>query len=227
MSGSQLSRLSGLALVVGAVTFIVHLVARSVITAGVDPVTLYQEAFWVPINALGVMGAALVLLGLPMMYARMAGPSGVRGLVGVVLITFARVFLGVFLSLISLLVAPWLADKAPTLVATSAPLPTGFIVAFVAGVGAELVGTVLLAMPLIQGRVRPRWVGFALPTSALLTVVGDIIAPTGPAPSLVVNLLSNLGPVLLVIALGGLGSRMWLEHAPANQAQPRVYPSTG
>ncbi|MHB8619727.1 MAG: hypothetical protein ACYDAG_09175, partial [Chloroflexota bacterium] len=227
MTSSQLFRISGLALLVGAVAFIVHIVARSAITAGPDPATFAKEGLWVPINALGVMGAALVLLGLPAMYARMAAPTGLLGLVGVVLIALAWMLFGVFLSLYGVLVAPWLADKAPSLVAASAPIPTGFIIAFIAGLVTEFVGTVLLAIPFIRGRVQPRWVGYVLPASPLLAVVGALIAPNGPATNVAINLLSNLGPVLLMLALGDLGSRMWSEHAPARQAELRVHPSPG
>jgi hypothetical protein len=174
-----------------------------------------KEGLWVPINAFGVIGAALVLLGLPAMYARMAGPAGLLGLVGVVLIALAWLFFGVFLSLYSVLVAPWLAEKAPSLVSAAAPLPAGIIIAFIIGLVAEVVGSVLLAIPFIRGRVQPRWVGYMLPAAALLRVVGNFIAPSGPATNLAINLLSNLGPMLLLVALEYLGWRMWLEHAPA------------
>jgi hypothetical protein len=111
-----------------------------------------------------------------------------------------------------------LADQAPSLVAAAAPVPTGFIIAFIAGLVAELIGTVLLAIPFIQGRVQPRWVGYMLPTSALLAVIGNFIAPTGPATNVVINLLSNLGPGLFLVALGYLGSRMWWEYSQASRA---------
>ncbi len=126
--------------------------------------------------------------------------------------------LGLFLSLYSVLVAPWLADKAPALVAASAPIPAGIIIAFIVGLVAEFVGSVLLAIPFIRGRVQPRWVGYVLPAAALLRVVGNFIAPSGPASNLAINLLSNLGPILLLVALGYLGFRMWSEHAPASRA---------
>jgi hypothetical protein len=136
-------------------------------------------------------------------------------------------FLGLFLSLYGALVAPWLADQAPSLVAASAPLPAGVVVAFGAGLLAELVGTVLLAIPFVRGRVRPRWVGYLLPAAALLTVAGVVVAPSGPAADLAVNLLSNLGPVLLMVALGALGARMWSER-PAPEAAPlRAHPAPG
>ena len=215
MTNSQLLRISGLALLIGAVAFIVHIVLRSVITAtaGGDTATFAKEGLWVPINLLGVIGAVLVLLGLPAMYARMASATGLAGLVGVVLIALAWMFFGVFLSLFSVLVAPWLANQAPSLVTASAPLPAGFIIAFIAGLVAELVGSVLLAILFIQGRVQPRWVGYVLLASAVFAVIGDVIAANGPATNVAINLLSNLGLMLLLIALGYLGARMRIERS--------------
>lgn len=209
LTTARLFRVSGLGLLIGAVAFIVHIVARSMITAGPDPAVFAKGSLWVPVSALGVMGAVLVLLGLPAMYARMAGPTGWLGLAGLVLIALSWMFFGLFLSLYGLLVAPWLADQAPSLVAASAPVPAGILIAFIAGLIAELAGTVLLAIPFMRGRVRPRWVGFLLPASAILTVAGNFVAPNGPAANVAVNLLSNIGPVLLMVAFGVLGFRMW------------------
>ncbi len=154
MTISQFYRISGLGILIGAVAFVVHVVLRSLITAGLDPSIFAKQDLWVPINALGVVGAVLVLLGLPAMYARVAGPTGLVGLVGVVLIAVAWMFFGMFLSLYGVLVLPWLADKAPSLVAASAPLPVAFVIAFIVGLAAWFVGTVLLAIPFIRGRVQ-------------------------------------------------------------------------
>lgn len=212
VTGSQLFRIGGLGLSVGAVAFVVHVVLRSVITASVDPALSAKGGFWITVNALGAAGAALVFLGLPAVYARMAGRAGLPGLVGVALIAVAWMFFGVFLSLYGALVLPWLANEAPSLAAASAPTPVGVVVAFAVGLLAWLVGAALLAIPFVGGRVQPRWVGYLMPVSALWVVVGTfVIAPGGPASNLVVNLLSNLGPVLLLIGLGYLGCRTWAE----------------
>src|SRR5262245_51277910 len=74
MTSSHLIRISGLAFFAGAVAFIAHLVLRSVITAsaGGDAAMFAKAGLWVPINALGVLGPALVLLGLPGLYVRLA-----------------------------------------------------------------------------------------------------------------------------------------------------------
>src|ERR671917_1630457 len=158
MTGSQLFRIGGLGLFVGAVAFVLHVVLRSVISAGVDPALSAKGELWVPVNALGALGAALVLLGLPAVYARMSGGGGLPGLIGFALIEVSWTFFGLFLSLYGALVPPWLAEEAPRLVAASAPTPLGFVVAFALGMLAWLVGAVLLAVPLVRGPARARWV---------------------------------------------------------------------
>lgn len=214
MTGPQIFRISGRALLAGAIAFIVHVVLRSVITAGPDPAAFAKAGLWVPVNVLGVIGAFLVILGVPAVYARMAASNGVSVLLGIALVAAAWMFFGVFLSLYGLLVLPWLADKAPTLVAPSTPPPPAFIIGFVIGLLAWLVGTVLLAIPFIRKREQPSWVGYVLAASGLWVVIGNLfIAPSGPASNLAVNLLSNMGPVLLLVGLGYLGYRLSSDHA--------------
>ena len=134
---------------------------------------------------------------------------------GFALIEVSWTFFGLFLSLYGALVLPWLADQAPRLVAGSSPTPSGVLVAFALGLLAWLSGAVLLAVPLVRGPAPARWVGYVLPASALWASVGAfVVAPSGPASNLAVNLLSNLGPVLLLIGLGYLGVRAWAERAP-------------
>src|SRR5215218_204479 len=92
VTGMRVSRIGGLLVFVGAVAFVLHVVLRSVLTAGVDPAVSAQAGLWVPLNALGALGAALVLLGLPAVYARMAGQGGMPGLVGFALIEVSWIF---------------------------------------------------------------------------------------------------------------------------------------
>ena len=92
VTGIRLSGIGGLLVFVGAVAFVLHVVLRSVLTAGVDPAVSAQAGLWVPLNALGALGAALVLLGLPALYAPMAVWGGLPGLVGFALIEAAWMF---------------------------------------------------------------------------------------------------------------------------------------
>ena len=212
MTSFRLLRISGFSLVAGAVTFVLHVVLRSVITAGPNPAAFAKHGAWVPVQVLGVVGAVLVLLGLPGMYARMAAPFGLPGLIGIVLLAAAWMFVALFLSLYSALVLPWLAERAPALIVASAPLPAAFVIAFGIGLIAWCAGAVLLALPFIRKRAQPTWVGYALVASAVWMIIGNLlIAPSGPASNLAVNLLSNLGPVLLLAGVARLGYRMWSE----------------
>jgi hypothetical protein len=213
MTHSQLYRASGIALLVGAVAFVFHLTMRSLLTAGVVPTSFAAHGLWVPINSLGLAGAVLVLLALPGLYTRTASVTGRLGLLGVVLIAVAWLFFGVFLSLYAVLLLPWLATRAPALVAPSEPLPLAFTLAFAVGLLSWVAGAFLLAIPFLRGRIQPRWVGYGLIASALWMVIGNLLlSPDGPAADPVINLLSNLGPVLLLVALGPLGIRMWADN---------------
>jgi hypothetical protein len=226
MTNAQLLRASGLALLAGAIGFIIHIVARSAITAGAGGITTIfaKDDLWGPVNALGVIGAVLVLVGMPAMYARMADSSGLLGIIGVLLIALGWMFFGLFLSFYSMVVLPWLASNAPLLVDGLNRHPP-MVVAYLAAVLAEVVGIVLFAIPFVRGRVYPRWVGYVLFASALMMIGGMFVAPSGPATNVAINLVSNLGPVLLMIALGALGSRMWAEHVSTDPAQLKLRPS--
>src|SRR5262245_36713401 len=98
MTSARIFRISGLVLLAGALAFGMHVVLRSVLTAGPDASVFARHPLWPPLNALGVTGAILVLLGLPAVGAWISG-VGPSGLVGVALLAVAWMFFGLFLSL--------------------------------------------------------------------------------------------------------------------------------
>ncbi|MGE3273387.1 MAG: hypothetical protein AB7P40_31930 [Chloroflexota bacterium] len=224
MTNAKLFRASGLAVLIGAVAFIAHIVARSAITAntGGETIAFASHSLWVPINALGVFGGVLVLAGMPALYARMADASGLTGLIGISLLALGWLFFGVFLSFYSMVVVPWLAENAPQLVDMLNQYPP-MLIAFGIALLAEVVGSVLLAVPFLRGAARPAWVGYVLIAAAVMTIGGIFVAPAGPETNLAVNLFSNLGPVLLMLALGALGFRMWEAHGAAAPRRAPVH----
>jgi hypothetical protein len=206
-------RVSGLVLVIGAVSFVVYVVIRSLLTSGVDPTVSASHALWIPVNGLGFLGAMMVFIGLPAIYARVFAATGLASLIGVVLTAVAWAFFGVFLTLYAALLLPWLAEEAPHLVAVGAPLPAALMIAIATSLAAWLVGGVLLALPFIRGRLKPTWIGYVFLAAALWMLVGNlVIAPAGPSANVAANLVSNLGPVLLLIALTNLGCRLWMQR---------------
>src|SRR5215212_1383971 len=60
VTGTRLSRIGGLLVFVGAVVFVLHVVLRSVLTAGVDPLVWAQAGLWVPLNALGALALVAI-----------------------------------------------------------------------------------------------------------------------------------------------------------------------
>jgi hypothetical protein len=218
MTSDRLLRMSGFGLLVGACAFVGHIILRSVITAGSDPTVFVLDRLWAPVNVLGVAGAVLVLMGLPAVCIRIANPVGLPGVLGLALLAVAWMFFGLFLSLYSLLLLPWLAEKVPSLVTASAPPPAALLGAFIGGLLAWFAGALLLGIPFMRSRAQPSWVGYVLAASAVWVPIGNLIlAPSGPASNLTVNLLSNMGPVLLLIGLGYLGYRTWSEDVRTMQ----------
>ena len=115
MTTVQLYRLSGLALLVGAVLATI----QSVLSGVLFPDTNNAAAATNPLNILlgvvGLVGAILVLLGLPGMYTRSAREGGSLWLIGVVLIAITAMLFGIFFGLMGVLVFPVLATRAPDL----------------------------------------------------------------------------------------------------------------
>ncbi len=218
MNGSRLLRAGGFALVAGSAAFVAHVILRSVVTAGADPLAVARASFWAPLNGLGLAGALLVLLGLPAIVPRLSIAGGRAGTIGLALLAVSWTFFGLFLSLYSLLVLPWLAEQAPWLMGAGASLPFAFVVTFAVGMLSWIAGAVLFATPFIRHRAGPAWVGYVLLASSVALVVGNfVLAPSGPVANLPLNLLSNSAPVLLLAAVGYLGFRL-CAGAPMAQA---------
>jgi hypothetical protein len=219
MNAQSFFRLSGLALVVGSV---VSFAFRLVSAFFYGNTTTYANQ---PLNIITdyVLAAAtiLLLLGLPGVYASRAQGFGVVGLVGMALVFTAGIMFGVFGNLEGAMVDPWLATQAPSLANGFGPPP------FFAYYNVEevllVVGSVLLAIPLLRGRVLPRWPGFAILLSVVVGVVSFFLfADASTLPS---SLGAKVPSLLLLVALAGLGYQSWSKATPeplARTAQPSV-----
>jgi hypothetical protein len=68
-----------------------------------------------------------------------------------------------------------------------------------------IVGAVLVAIPLLRRRTQPVGSGFALLASGILAAIGNLVlAPSGPSSNLALNLLSNIGPIPMLVAFSYL-----------------------
>jgi hypothetical protein len=209
MNAQSFYRLSGLALVGGCVLSFVFRLVSAFFFYG-DTTTYANQ----PINVIADFALAtatiLLILGLPGVYASRAGGFGVVGLVGMALIFTAGIMLGVFGNLVGAMVDPWLATQAPDL--ANGFGPPAFFAFFNVEELILVVGSVLLAIPLLRGQISPRWPGVALLLSVVVGSVGFFLfaIPTTLASSL----MGEVAPLLLLVALAGLGYQTWSKPIP-------------
>ena len=195
MSTRSFVRLSGLVLVTGAVISSVCLVIGGFFFA--PPSSSANQ----PLNVIAEFALAgatiLVLLGLAGVYASRAKGFGITGLFGIALVFAAAA-----------MVEPWLATQAPNLVDGFGPPP--FFAYYNIAEVLLVAGSILLAIPLLRGRVSPRWAGFALLLSVVVGV-GTFFFDAFPS-SLASGLLTAAAPIMLLGALVGLGYQAWSEE---------------
>jgi hypothetical protein len=222
MTQGQLYRLSGLGLLAGAV-----LSAISTIVSGVVfPDTNDPAVATNPVNALlgvvGVIGAILALFGLPGMYVYRAREGGLVWLIGVLLIGLTAVLFGIFLSLTFVLVFPAIAAQAPNLLGQGPP--PAFFSVFIIGTLANVLGAVLMGLPMLTRRIYPRWCGWLLVLEAVLAAVSFVV--NGPSSSGVLSQIVNIiSPLPLFVVLGWIGYELWAGRlAPAQVMSSAVTP---
>src|SRR5919199_2605139 len=98
MTSQGTLRLGGLAMVVGAVLSFVSTLVSALFFVGSDPSPYANNPLYVPDNLLGMLGTALLLLGVPLLYLASADSWGVLGLIGFVLLFFTGLMFGIFSS---------------------------------------------------------------------------------------------------------------------------------
>ena len=225
MSRSELYRLSGLSVLVGTALALLTFVYSAFVFVGDFSATHGKPGF-VIVNLLQWLAVALVLLGLPMLYASIADRAGLPGLIGTALIFLTGLMFGIFFPMLSALIVPYLADKAPQVFKGSGP--PGFLPYFVVGTITSVVGPVLLAIPFLGDNLQPRWLGYTLVGSALFAVVSFFI--NSQSSNLLANVVNTLSPILLFVSLGGIAyslvNRLGEPHSGAEPEQKQPM-STG
>jgi hypothetical protein len=198
---SNAVRLSCWAAVVGAaITIIAVLILAIAVSGNALDVKTAQSAAFLAGNLAGFVGGVLLVYGLPGVYARWREDWGRMGLAGIVLIALALMIIA-FASMLSAIVDPWLADKAPNLLKD--PGPPLFFAIFIVLMLATIAGTILMAIPILRRRVGPRWIGFLLVASAVMYPV--YIYAAFSSRNVLLSLVGSLSPILFLFAVGYLG----------------------
>ena len=222
MNQAQLFRLSGIALVVGAVLSIISTVVSGALFPNSNDLAVATNPLNIGNGIVGSIGTFLALLGLPGLYLRRAEDGGVMWLLGVVLIALTGVVFGVFLGLTSALVFPALATQAPALL-NEGPPPSFFAVFIVGGL-ANLVGAVLMGLPMLTRHIYPRWCGWLMMVEAVFAAASFVV--NGPSSSGVISLIFGIiSPLPLFVVLGWIGYELWTDRLAAAGAVSGVVQS--
>ncbi len=206
MSSTTLYRLSGLALLPGALLFLVGNVLSTVLLSDTSLPTQQSSTLYVSLTLLTFIGTALLLLGLPGILARQAARAGWLGLVG-----FLLVFLGGSLSLsdtvVGLLTISWLSVNAPHVMTQMFSENAAFFVYEAVASLLLAVGGVLLGIATMRARVLPRWAGLLLIAAAVLNLIGFSLPDN--------TIVTSVASVLLALAFGWFGYALWLTKGEA------------
>ncbi len=203
MSSVTLYRASGLALLLGAVLFIVG----SILSFAGAPLT----PLWLVATGVWISGMVLQLLGLPGIVARQAPRAGWLGFLGFLLTFLGWFLLTGFYVVDDLIMSPWLDALAPHVYAQWFVNPAVGVSIHVAS-SLLGVGGVLLGMATTRAGVLPRWAGLLLIAAAVVAL-----------GSFVIGSLTSVAATIIVLGLGWMGYALLTAKG---EAVPRPVPAS-
>jgi hypothetical protein len=209
MSSSTLFRLSGGILFVGSL----FAIAGFLLHPGGNNPANYLSPIWFSANLLIMVGALLVSLGLPGMYARQAERAGKLGLIGFTLTFFVGLLFNVASGAIETFMFPALATNVITRSLLTGPPPATYGRLILVALFLELIGPLLLGIATLRAKIFPSWTGWLLIATPVLLLVGFFVSLPGP--------LAQLDAVVLYVALAGMGISL-LARRETTKAQSAV-----
>ena len=205
MYSTTLFRLSGLALILGALLSVVSVL----ITGDATGIDQYNNPLFLPARLGQIVGGSLILIGLPGLYARQAERAGKLGFAG-----FVMIFLGIaahwnvqpILSFVSSELAA--RPETRSLIAGDpggaeglmGPLFTGY---FAVGSLTLVLGMVLLGVATLRARVFPRPAAWLLIVSPVVVIA---VLPMGLGPIVAIASMA-----LFVLGFAWCGYALWAQ----------------
>lgn len=203
MSSTTLYRLSGLALLPGALLFLIGQVLSAVPQADASLPTQQTNALYLTLTLLSFLGMALLVLGLPGIVARQAVRAGWLGWVGFLLV-FLSGLLYLSDTVIGFLVISWLSVNAPHVMIQWFSDNAAYFVYEAVESLLLAAGGVLLGTATMRAKVLPRWAGLFLMVAVILDLVGFAL------PDMLSTIVTSVASVLLALAFGWFGYALWL-----------------
>lgn len=210
MSTTKLIRLSGLALMLGGISYAVHLITHP--PGETAKYALY--ALWVPSHVLGGIASVLLALGLVGLYSRQMEKVGVPGLIGFILTFVGLAFTAGALIFLSSLLIPFFAVRGmDSFVDPKGPLlnsSAGLLAVGLPALSLSL-GLLLFAIVTLRARVLPQWGAWIVILVIPLAVVGVVVVFfVGTSFQ---GILQTLLGVWLGLGFVAWGWALWSERA--------------
>ena len=175
MSNATLDRLSGLALMAAFVLSLAGGLLHPIVGHESHSAASISHPGFPVAHLLVFLGGAVLLIGLPGLYARIAPRAGILGLVGFALYFLANATIVQGFAAYEAFVAPVLAaDRATSGVLESdGALASSAPFALLQGLGgvALMLGMLLLGISIVRSRVFPAWAGALLAAAPVLLLV--------------------------------------------------------
>ena len=198
MSSATLMRWSGLSVSLGGLAYALFVLVHPF--SGLSDPHVIHSGQWLVAHTLHLLGAVLVLLGLPGLYISEMRRTGRLGLVG-----YLVAFVGTVLHAGSGMFTAYVVPLAPALADPNGPAQgSPFVAVFLLQTVAMIAGFALLAMAGLRAGVLPSWIGLPLLLGAVLFNVPAVTVPYG---------IPLVGGVLFGAGLGGWGYGLWSEVA--------------
>ncbi|GAC1430539.1 MAG: hypothetical protein PVS3B3_10720 [Ktedonobacteraceae bacterium] len=213
MSSTQLFRVSGISLLLGAlISLIAVLLAFFVNPSFTAPPATFQSPLWSTHYSLFFTALALTLIGLPAFYLRLKGQRGDRlgffGLLFIALGTFLALGMaGYFVS-----VLPLVAAKAPQILRATLT-ETSFSFFPLGGTLFATIGTILLGIAVLRAKVFPTLVGILLLAWTVLNLLSFVLQ--SGLLAMLVGLLSTLASA---VAYGWVGMMLVQQSGVSGEA---------
>jgi len=199
MSSTTLYRLSGISLLVGSLLLIIGDIPS--FFNGNDP----SSTIFTVSSLIRLMGAMLIALGLPGMYARFAGRAGVLGLIGFTF-TFLYILVGIASETIVAFIFPVLI--AHGLLNGSGLPPLGLLIISLADALLALLGGILLGIAVIRVAMPSRWAGVALIAGGFVFAISSVL----DLP------ITDVGLIIFAAGLAWLALGMWSKQSTPVEA---------
>jgi hypothetical protein len=175
MSFRMLTRLSGVSLISGGVLLAIGSAISSLLLPE-GLIAMYSSPLSITAYALRIVGAVLLLLGLPAVVARQAEGSRavILSLIGFLLLFLGIAMLEVGMNSIYAFVFPPMAtniSSRPVLLDLDANRPLGASIAYTIGLVLETFGPLILGIGILRAKVLPRMAGIMFVIVPLLFIL--------------------------------------------------------